>query len=48
MLQRPRLEVILSLALALASPFLLPFLEDQARRLSGHPLSDKYPTSALV
>ncbi|KAK6721464.1 hypothetical protein SNK04_000362 [Fusarium graminearum] len=28
--------------------FLLPFLEDPIHRLSGRPLSDKYPTPTLV
>lgn len=44
---RARLEAIHCSPSALASLSLL-FLEDLARRLSGHPLSDKYPTPILV
>jgi hypothetical protein len=44
---RARPEAIHSSPLALASLSLL-FPEDLARRLSGHPLSDKYPTPTLV
>jgi hypothetical protein len=44
---RARPEAIHSSPSALASRSLL-FLEDLARRLSGHPLSDKYPTPTLV
>jgi hypothetical protein len=44
---RARPEAIHSSPSALASLSLL-FLEDLVRRLSGHPLSDKYPTPTLV
>jgi hypothetical protein len=47
MLPRARPEAIHCSPSALASLSLL-FLEDLARRLSGHPLSDKYQTPTLV